>query len=78
MGLDLFLDDALSMSYKEVPLAVPHYYRHLSQGVHNNRSSPLYSNMTLRLSGHFSIFGLAFFVVKSHLRMRDNGVVKNL
>jgi len=25
------------------------------------------SNMTLRLSGHFSIFGLAFFVLKSRL-----------
>ena len=28
VGLDLFLDNALSMSYKEVLLAVPHYYRH--------------------------------------------------
>ena len=34
--------------------------------------------MTLTLSGHFSIFGLVSFVVKSLLRMRDNGVVKNL
>ena len=29
VGLNLFLDDALSiMSYKEVLLTVPHYYRH--------------------------------------------------
>ena len=28
VGLDLFLDDALSMSYTEVLLTVPHYYRH--------------------------------------------------
>ena len=28
VGLDLFLDNALSMSYKEVLLTVPHYYRH--------------------------------------------------
>ena len=27
----------------------------------------LNSNMTLRLSGHFSIFGLVFFVLKSFL-----------
>ena len=33
--------------------------------------------MTLRLSGHFSIFGLVFFVLKYLLRkLRDNGVVK--
>ena len=28
VGLDVFLDNALSMSYKEVPLTVPHCYRH--------------------------------------------------
>ena len=33
--------------------------------------------MTLRLSGHFSMFGLVFFVLKYLLRkLRDNGVVK--
>ena len=33
--------------------------------------------MTLRLSGHFSIFGLVFFVLKYLLRkLRNNGVVK--
>ena len=33
------------------------------------------SNMTLRLSGHISIFGLVFFVLKF---LQDNGIVKNL
>ena len=28
VGLDLFLDNALSMSYKEVLLTGPHCYRH--------------------------------------------------
>ena len=28
VGLDLFLDNALSISYKEVLLTVPHCYRH--------------------------------------------------
>ena len=28
VGLDVFLDKVLSMSYKEVPLTVPHCYRH--------------------------------------------------
>ena len=34
--------------------------------------------MTTRLSGHFPIFGLAFFVLKSLLGMQNNGVVRNL
>ena len=33
------------------------------------RSIYLNSNMTPRLSGHFSIFGLVFFVLKSLLRI---------
>ena len=31
--------------------------------------------MTPRLSGHFSVFCLVFFVLKSLLGLRDNGVV---
>ena len=33
--------------------------------------------MTPRLSGHISMFGLVFFLFKSLLGMRDNGVVVN-
>ena len=33
------------------------------------RSIYLNSNMTPRLSGHFSVFGLVFFVLKSLLRI---------
>ena len=32
--------------------------------------------MTPRLSGHFSIFGFIFFVLKSSWELRDNGFVK--
>ena len=32
--------------------------------------------MTLRLSGHFSIFGFVFFVLNSLLGIARNGVVK--
>ena len=35
------------------------------------------NNMTLGLSGHFSTFGLVFFVLKCLLGI-DNGIVKNL
>ena len=34
--------------------------------------------MTPRLSGHFPIVGLVFFVLKSLLGMQNNGAVKNL
>ena len=34
--------------------------------------------MTTRLSGHFPIFGLVFFALKSLLGMQNNGAVKNL
>ena len=34
------------------------------------------SNMTPRLSGHFPIFGLVYFVLKSLLGMQNNGAVK--
>ena len=34
--------------------------------------------MTPRLSGHFPIFGLVYFVLKSLLGMQNNGAVKNL
>ena len=36
------------------------------------------SNITPRLSGNFSIFGLVFFVFKSLWELQNNGVVKNL
>ena len=35
-------------------------------------------NMTPRLSGHFPIIGLVFFVLKSLLGMQNNGAVKSL
>ena len=35
-------------------------------------------NMTSRLSGHFSISGLVFFVLKFLWELSDNGVVKKL
>ena len=34
--------------------------------------------MTPRLSGHFPIIGLVFFVLKSLLGMQNNGAVKSL
>ena len=47
---------------------------------YNNSPSSIYenSNMTPRLSGYISLFGLVFFASSLFWELRDNGVVKNL